>query len=232
MTRLMVSVRDAEEASIALDAGASLIDVKEPERGPLGAADAAVIHEVCARVAGRVPISAALGELVEQPEGDLARRTAGVQFAKLGLASCALRDDWPELWSHVADVLDAAAAPITVVYADWRRANAPEPADVLRHAETSGCRGVLVDTFDKSCGGLLECMDCHQLMKLIGRCRTLGLSIVLAGSLSRRTIPAVLPLGADYLAVRGAACAGGRTGPIDGNRVRELVRLVHGESMA
>ncbi len=42
MTRLLVSVRSAAEAEIALSAGADLIDVKEPSRGSLGAADPAV----------------------------------------------------------------------------------------------------------------------------------------------------------------------------------------------
>ena len=35
----LVSVRSPEEALAALEGGADLIDVKEPSRGPLGAAD-------------------------------------------------------------------------------------------------------------------------------------------------------------------------------------------------
>ena len=64
MTGLLVSVRSAAEARIALEAGADLIDVKEPRRGALGAADPAVWKDVCRAVAGRVPVSVALGELV------------------------------------------------------------------------------------------------------------------------------------------------------------------------
>ena len=36
MTGLLVSVRSAEEAEIALAGGANLIDIKEPSRGALG----------------------------------------------------------------------------------------------------------------------------------------------------------------------------------------------------
>ena len=42
MSRLLVSVRSAAEAEVALGAGADLIDVKEPSRGSLGAADPAL----------------------------------------------------------------------------------------------------------------------------------------------------------------------------------------------
>ena len=38
MSGLLVSVRNVEEALAALEGGASLIDVKEPSRGPLGRA--------------------------------------------------------------------------------------------------------------------------------------------------------------------------------------------------
>ena len=38
MTGLLVSVRSASEARVALAAGVDVIDVKEPNRGSLGAA--------------------------------------------------------------------------------------------------------------------------------------------------------------------------------------------------
>ena len=39
MTRLLVSVRNGQEAEAALAGGAHVIDVKEPARGSLGRAD-------------------------------------------------------------------------------------------------------------------------------------------------------------------------------------------------
>ena len=52
MTKLLVSVRCAEEATAALAGGADIIDVKEPRRGSLGRADDRVIREVMEVVAG------------------------------------------------------------------------------------------------------------------------------------------------------------------------------------
>jgi hypothetical protein len=75
MTRLLVSVRNAWEAGEALAGGADLIDVKEPRRGSLGAASPATwldVRQALSRAAlkeepqtGSVPLSAALGELLE-----------------------------------------------------------------------------------------------------------------------------------------------------------------------
>lgn len=63
------------------------------------------------------------------------------------------------------------------------------------------------------------------LARIIKTARGLGLRIVLAGSIQSATIPAVLDLSPDLIAVRGAVCAGGRTGAVEAKRVRALVRL-------
>ena len=62
---LLVSVRNANEARTALSAGADVIDVKEPNRGPLGAADIGEIAAIVEAVQSRVPVTAAMGELWE-----------------------------------------------------------------------------------------------------------------------------------------------------------------------
>src|SRR5262249_54204912 len=64
-TRLLVSVRSAAEAVSALDGGADIIDIKEPERGSLGRADNATMTAILDAVSGRKPVSAACGELLE-----------------------------------------------------------------------------------------------------------------------------------------------------------------------
>src|SRR5689334_14696969 len=65
MTKLLVSVRDAAEARDAVEAGADLIDVKEPQAVSLGAAAPQIVAEIIQAVAGRRPVSVALGELID-----------------------------------------------------------------------------------------------------------------------------------------------------------------------
>ena len=94
MTKLLVSVRDADEARLAVEAGVELIDVKEPHAGPLGAAASEMIAAIAQVVARHRPLSVAFGELDEFEARPVAT-PHGITFAKLGLARCAGRCDWP-----------------------------------------------------------------------------------------------------------------------------------------
>src|SRR6516162_9005987 len=91
--RLLVSVRNATEAEAALAGGAHLIDVKEPARGPLGRADEATIAAVVRRVAGRRPVSAAMGELAPNAGPGA---PPGLAYVKWGLAGRACNAGWQE----------------------------------------------------------------------------------------------------------------------------------------
>src|SRR5215469_12623731 len=96
MTRLLVSVRSAAEAEAALRGGAALIDVKEPAHGPLGRASDEVIEEVVRVVAGRLPVSAALGELIDNFADVLPSCIGSLAYLKWGLSRSA---DWEEsIW--------------------------------------------------------------------------------------------------------------------------------------
>ena len=222
MTGLLVSVRSVAEARIALDGGASLIDVKEPSRGALGRADVAVQEAVVSLVGGRVPVSAALGELSDCPPAP----ARGCRYAKLGLADCAAVSDWPSEWARAIGTFAGGVTPVGVAYADWKLAGAPAPRDVVRHAARLGCGAVLIDTYHKSKGNLLDHLQWAPLARFVEAVRDREMLVVLAGSLSVATIPIVMPLRADYIAVRGAACRGERTDAVDAGRVARLARLV------
>jgi uncharacterized protein (UPF0264 family) len=223
MTRLLVSVRSAGEARDALAGGADLIDVKEPERGSLGRAEGRVWREVASVVAGRAPVSAALGELAEfdPSPGDFADWRA-VQFAKLGLAGCAALADWPRRWADAIASFPSTVRPVAVSYADWRLIEAPPPEEVLAVGHATGCTAWLIDTADKRRGGLLDHVTLENLSAWIELARQGEMLTVLAGSLVLASIQTVLPLAPDYLAVRGAVCRDGRSGSLDAQRVRNI----------
>ncbi|MFM9068482.1 MAG: (5-formylfuran-3-yl)methyl phosphate synthase, partial [Planctomycetota bacterium] len=61
MTRLLVSVRNAQEAQAAHRGGAQLIDLKEPRQGSLGAVPPADWPSIQAALPSSVPLSVALG---------------------------------------------------------------------------------------------------------------------------------------------------------------------------
>lgn len=237
MTRLLVSVRSVEEARQALAAGVDLIDFKEPRRGSLGPVDARLAAEMLRAIGGRAPVSMACGELVASanvapdPQAAASWRhpPAGVAYAKLGLAGCAAMTgcaasaDWVRLWADWIAGLPPGAAPVAVAYADWRRAEAPPPDEVLGHAAALGCRAVLVDTFDKSAGDLLRHFDTDALRRHVSEVRRRGMLSVLAGSLSWASLPEVLAARPDYVAIRGAVCSGSREAALDAGLVRQWV---------
>jgi (5-formylfuran-3-yl)methyl phosphate synthase len=228
--RLLVSVRNAEEARSACDAGADLIDIKEPSRGPLGMADATVIAAVAAAVRGRCPVSAALGELSEH--GTSRRRAnapicavvRSLAFVKIGLANAA--PNWQEELSRVSASL-APARSVAVAYADGSRVAAPPVKAVLEWALARCAAGLLLDTAIKDGTGLFDFLTEADLRRLAARCRGAGLFIALAGSLSGPSFARALALEPDIVAVRGAACAGGaRGGKVDADRIVRLRQLI------
>jgi len=225
MSGLLVSVRNAEEALTALAGGADLIDVKEPLRGALGAADRHVWRDVCCAVAGEVPVSAALGELAEA-RVDAPADLKGLAYAKTGLAHCAGQRDWRGRWADLLGRLPVGVQPVAVVYADWRRAKSIPPDQVVREAALLNCAAVLVDTFDKQAGTLLSWFDLHELRDVMSQVRWHGMQVVLGGSLDVASIKRVLPLNPDYVAVRRAACRDGRAGMVDAGLVAELAETL------
>ncbi|HVX62040.1 MAG TPA: (5-formylfuran-3-yl)methyl phosphate synthase [Pirellulales bacterium] len=236
MTRLLVSVRSVDEACEALAAGVDLIDLKEPARGSLGPVDAQTAADVIAAIGGRAPLSMAAGELqeIEDFEAEPLRLSyggpGGFAYAKLGLAGCARASDWSRRWARWIERLPAGVAPVAVVYADWRQADAPAPEEILAHAAALACRAVLIDTAGKAHGDLLHHFPLPQLQSFTAEIRRAGLLNVLAGSLSQASLPQVLPLQPDYVAVRGAVCRGGRSGPLDGQKLRQWVERLRGSA--
>jgi hypothetical protein len=240
MTGLLVSVRSAEEAIQALAGGASVIDVKEPAHGPLGRADPRVWREVRLAIGDHVALSAALGELLTDcqdadgwAENDGLRIDAAqLDFAKVGLAGCARVADWPERWRRLFDMLPSGVVPVAAAYADYQNAESPRPRDVLQCAAGYGCGALLLDTYDKTSGPLTAHLPMAELASLALAARRAGMLVVLGGSLTSETLSSLLPLAPDLLAVRGAACRGGRNGKIDSQRVRRLVELLPNDGAA
>jgi (5-formylfuran-3-yl)methyl phosphate synthase len=226
MTRLLVSVRSVAESEAALAGGADLIDIKEPAHGSLGRADVETMRAIIEAVGSRRPISAAMGELLE---ADSEPAPAGVAYLKWGLAGCNQRSDWPSLFAARARA-ERMQAPtviaVPVAYADWERAKAPRPLEVIRAASGMAVSVVLVDTCIKDGSNLLDWLPLPKMQELRKKCLGLGLELALAGALDVKAIRTLLALEPDWIAVRGAACRGGRMGEICPELTASFVNLL------
>jgi uncharacterized protein (UPF0264 family) len=227
-------VRSIEEASAALEAGAHIIDLKEPAHGALGAVPHEVARAVLAHVAGRVPVSATIGDLPFSA-GKLTAAVAataqtGVDYIKIGLFAADGVQTPQRLAHRIRAELAAAQLPavaksaklIGVLFAD--RAPDLELIDALADA---GFVGVMLDTADKSRGRLPDHMLEPALSAFCSHARKRRLLVGLAGSLRVEDVCALLPMRPDYLGFRGALCeAHDRVGRISPVRIRQLRELL------
>ncbi len=226
MAGLLVSVRSPAEAVAALEGGAAIIDVKEPRHGPLGRAADAVIAGVVGCVAGRRPVSAALGELA-YATGSI---PPDLTYAKFGLAGCRGRD-WQNLFLNKVRERSSEKGPhlVLTAYADWQRADAPPVAQVVAFACRQAGNILLIDTYAKGENGgrrltLLDWLSLEDLGDLRRTCRAAKVRLALAGSLGPKEIARLKGIQPDWIAVRGAVCAGGhRDAAVSAARVRDLV---------
>jgi uncharacterized protein (UPF0264 family) len=113
-------------------------------------------------------------------------------------------------------------------YADWATAHAPPVDDVCAYVREHAGGVFLLDTFAKETGQtLLDQISLPDLLVLCRACQDACVRVALAGSLGAEEIRKVLFLQPDWIAVRGAACEGGRDGQVSEAKVRELVALIN-----
>jgi (5-formylfuran-3-yl)methyl phosphate synthase len=244
--RLLVSVRDVAEARAAAAGGADIIDFKDPARGPLGRADFEVISAAASALQKderplRTPLSAALGEVREIPDWiDACHRhlPAPMKWLKLGLSGMAKSADWVDEWLQARFAIEQRLTQpvrwVAVAYADVAAAMSPSIDAVLAAAAHTGCAGLLIDTYDKSGGRLLEHLGQEQLRQISRRVHNRGLFYAVAGRLRASDLASLREVGADIIAVRSAACAeDDRQTAVDQYRVallRQQIRALFGNS--
>jgi uncharacterized protein (UPF0264 family) len=232
-TGLLVSVRNAEEATIAHSAECvSIIDLKEPNAGSLGNVPFDIAKEICSSLPLDSVKSIALGEATDGPvwqTQDLADRTeliARFQFAKIGLAGLGQHSDWVLRWRQCFEVVPTSVQRVAVAYADSDAANSPPIESIIESATEVGCSVFLIDTYEKGQGGLLDLLSIEQLTTFIRSAKDQHLKVVLAGSLKQADIATVKSLSPDLIAVRGAVCKDDRTSAIELTKIQTLAKLI------
>jgi len=205
MTSMLASVRSLDEALIALDGDADLIDLKEPSRGALGALDHAAVRICVKTLGGRKPVSATIGDLPSmEPQAvvsavDRMTRT-GVDFIKIGFFAHARAFDCANALSQLA----RDTRLVAVLFADESY-----DLEMVESLARNGFAGVMLDTAHKTGKSLRDWRSEIELENFVARGRSTGMLTGLAGSLRRDDIPALLAMEPDYLGFRGALCSNG-----------------------
>jgi uncharacterized protein (UPF0264 family) len=219
MTRLLASVNSLAEAKLVYREGADIIDLKQPAAGALGALPLDTVAEIRAWCAGKIPVSATIGDLPMQPalifDAVRAMAATGVDYVKIGFFP---GGDWHQVAHKLAELAQTQSALIGVLFGDAP----PDPAfaETLRQA---GFAGVMMDTMDKSRGSLTDILEGGAIERFVDEAKTHGLLCGLAGSLRLEDVPSLLRYRPDYLGFRGALCVRhSRTAELDGAAVARL----------
>ena len=225
ITRMLASVANAAEADVVLRHGADVIDLKDPERGALGAVPLETARDMIQSVAKRRETSATLGDPPYDEHALLARSRAliamGVDYLKPSVDRATLGS-----LGHSLRLLSREAAVVGVLFVD----EAPDFA-LLPDLAAMGFKGVMLDTRDKSRGRLLDHLDVARLRDFCAQCRRLGLMSGLAGSLEGPDVPRLLLVRPDVLGFRKALCnARERANPIDPQAVTLIRQLIPREA--
>ena len=143
--QLLISVRNADEAALALAAGADIIDLKDPDSGALGALNAGDTRQVLQMVNGRVPVSATVGEDHPTLEALLdpirLRIALGVDIIKVSVSGLFYQNDF---MSEISSLACGQAKFVAIFFAD------SEPDfGLLPRLHQAGFWGAMLDTRNK-----------------------------------------------------------------------------------
>ncbi len=202
MTGLLASVNNLFEAKIALKNQVDIIDLKQPEKGALGALDCKTISEIVAFVNGQRPVSATIGDLPMHPEQILqaVNNTAqtGVDYVKIGFFP---DGNYLETINKLSVFYDLKPGLIAVFFADQQ----PD-FNIIPILKKAGFAGAMLDTMNKQNGSLTRVLPLNVISDFVTLTKNQQLLCGLAGSLQQPDIPELLDLKPDYLGFRGAIC--------------------------
>jgi len=232
--KVLISPKDEFEAKAAVNGGADIIDVKNPDEGSLGANFPWVIRQVRSLVPHSIEVSATIGDFPHLPGSAslaaLGAAVSGANYVKVGLKGSKTRDEAIFLMQHVTRTVkeyDVKKKVVLAGYADYHRAATLDPFLLPEVARSAGCDVVMVDTFIKDGKSLFDFMDDAACKHFIDEGHRQDLSVALAGSIKLPEIPVLKRIGVDIVGIRGAACSHGDrlTGTIQAENVRALMDL-------
>lgn len=212
MPQLLISVTSVNEAQVALQCGADIIDLKDPDQGALGALPLNLITEVVTFIHAKGEhekkvVSATIGDLPMVPElllqHVLALSKTKVDIIKIGF----FRDanikffDYQPCLDVLTSVTESGVKLIAVLFAEYTY-----PDSLLAAIKNAGFYGVMFDTSVKSGATFLDYFSIDAMKVVANNVQAQGLFFGLAGSLNLQHVEMVKAIGPDYIGLRGGVC--------------------------
>lgn len=226
--RLLVSVRDADEAGAALSGGADIIDAKEPALGPLAPVAGPTLQAICAAMPLMVPLSVALGDARPRDLGEIVSAVGPLQrrpslFFKAAIVSGSAQEAAAGINAACRLLEKRADRPVFVVA---RYVDGPSGAEDLERwvevCAAAGAGGLLLDTCRKDGPGLFGLVGVQPLAALRRQATRHRIWLAVAGGVADGNLELLAQVRPHIVGVRGAVCEGGRAGKLSLERVRLL----------
>lgn len=208
MTQLLISVTSIEEAQIALENGADLIDLKDPGRGALGALPIVLVQAIThfvqtqTKYHGRLT-SATVGDLPMQPalifERVAAMVDTHVDIIKIGFFDA---NDFQPCIDVLRPLMQAGVKLIAVLFAEYNY-----PAHLINVINEAGFYGVMIDTAHKNGATFLDYQSMTEIKDRVLSIRKNNLVFGLAGSLTIHHCQVAKQFNPNYIGFRGGVCA-------------------------
>ncbi len=212
--KLLVSVVNKGEVPAAIEGGAEIIDIKNPNEGSLGAASPWIIRDIIDEVGSRRQTSCAIGDVPNLP-GTVSLAAAGAaalhpDYVKIGLLGAVSREQATKIMTSAVRAVQSTAPAVKVIacgYGDWTLVGSFSPLDLPAIACASGSDGILIDTINKDGRSLFDFLGMEDLKEFVGAAADMGLMSALAGSLRTHHASLLKTCSPDVVGIRGAACS-------------------------
>lgn len=234
--RVLVSVRNVDEAKIAFEAGVDLIDLKEPSQGAMGMVDFNLIHAIQTTLPKGINFSMACGELCDVQNEIMSTVPKEIAFYKFGLSQFMGAEVLLQkisAFKKQLESLDSKGFLVPVLYADSLRANTLTPLKALKLLKHLKFTNVMIDTWGKDGSSLLDWFSVTEIFEFQLECKMQKCNYSLAGALDLDKVKYLISEGINpaWFGFRGAACKSlARINAIDFdqtfNLVNELKRFV------
>lgn len=244
MSKLLISVTSKEEAIIASQCGADIIDLKDPAKGALGALDISLVNEIVGFLSleksAHSQISATIGDLPMEPDliCDQVQlmHDSHVDLIKVGFFVTTEDQSSEDQLSKDADAhfqcLSAlkrlAKNGIKLVAVLFAEFNYPENLPDL--IEDAGFYGIMLDTANKNGISVLQYAEDAQKAVFVKKLKDSALRFGLAGSLKPSDISLLERYSPDYIGFRSGVCNDycrtGRLNPALIDKVRDSISLL------
>ncbi|MBA3696974.1 MAG: (5-formylfuran-3-yl)methyl phosphate synthase [Methylotenera sp.] len=204
MTQLLISVTSVEEAQLALDNGADIIDLKDPHSGALGALPILHIKSIVNHLhTSRNPplVSATIGDLPMQADLILEQvkllASAKVDFVKIGFFEAS---DY-HLCLKALETVTKSTNLIAVLFAEYIY-----PTTIVEDIRYAGFKGLMLDTVHKNGQTILYYHTRQYCENLAKKVRHSGMTFGLAGSLRLQDVEELGKVNPTYIGFRSGVC--------------------------